>query len=713
MDKTARDNEPARESTIAGAFEENAAGPDSRCGVSMEDTTCSDGSVVNCDERTRTQRALQESEMLFRSLAENLPHLVWITSGDGTVEYCNQRWYEFTGTGRVEEAEAAWRDALHPEDREAMYELWQRCRKTEEVFECEYRFRRASDGAFLWHLDRAVPLRDELGRTVRWFGTGTDIDVRKRAELAQSFMAELHNHFRDLSRPDEILWHTVCALGEHLHLNRCHYAEIDGKRELVVVHRDYCRDVPSMAGTYPLARFGPFVGADGRQGKTIVYDDLTTDSRSREGYETAWAPLQVRAVVAVPVLREGRVVGGLALHSSAPRAWSEAEVQLAEKVMAETWLAMENARLYAAAQEEIAERRRAEARVEERIKEIEAIVNLTPAAIMIAQDPGCIRIVGNEMAHRLLRIPDGAANLSQTAPADELTARCTIWRDGAELNANELPMQYAAANGVEVKNTEIELRFGDGSITHCFGSASPLFDVHGSVRGCVAAFVDVSAEKARSAEIESLNSRLRRSVRETHHRVKNNLQIISAMLDMQTMQHETDVPVSEVERLRQHVSGLSIVHDLLTQQAKQGAEVNSLSVKAALDRLIPMIETTAIGRTLTVDVDDFEIPVGQSTTLAVLVNELVSNAVKHGSGEICVQLSTQAGIARLEVIDNGAGFPENFDAAQSANTGLELVELLSRHDLAGTVRYENADRRGARVVVSFPISSVVRTRGEL
>jgi two-component system, sensor histidine kinase PdtaS len=109
-------------------------------------------------------------------------------------------------------------------------------------------------------------------------------------------------------------------------------------------------------------------------------------------------------------------------------------------------------------------------------------------------------------------------------------------------------------------------------------------------------------------------------------------------------------------------------------------------------------------------VQDARLPVRQGTSLAVLVNELVSNAVKHGRGDIGLSFGMLPGSngsgprARLEVTDQGPGFSPDFDPAKAANTGVELIESLGRWDLQGEVEYANRPEGGARVVVTFPLS---------
>ena len=95
-----------------------------------------------------------------------------------------------------------------------------------------------------------------------------------------------------------------------------------------------------------------------------------------------------------------------------------------------------------------------------------------------------------------------------------------------------------------------------------------------------------------------------------------------------------------------------------------------------------------------------------STTVAVLVNELISNSLKHGKGTIEVGLAIQDRTATLEVRDSGPGFPEDFNPETAANTGLDLISSLTTIDLAGTVRYENRPEGGARVLITFPIPAI-------
>jgi PAS domain S-box-containing protein len=122
-----------------------------------------------------------EVEQTLRFVLDGMPQLVWSTRPDGYHDFYNRRWYEYTGADPNVTRGGGWNDELHPDDQQRAWERWKRSLETGEDYEIEYRFRRG-DGAYRWFLGRALPMRDESGRIVRWFGTCTDIDDQKRLE---------------------------------------------------------------------------------------------------------------------------------------------------------------------------------------------------------------------------------------------------------------------------------------------------------------------------------------------------------------------------------------------------------------------------------------------------------------------------------------------------------------------------------------------------
>jgi PAS domain S-box-containing protein len=140
-----------------------------------------------------THRALTESHNRFRVLADTMPQMVWSTLPDGYHDYYNARWYEFTGMPEGSTDGEEWNGMFHPEDQARAWTDWRHSLETGEPYQIEYRLRRA-DGAYRWTLGRALPLRDESEKIVRWFGTCTDIHEQKEASEEREIIAQELSH---------------------------------------------------------------------------------------------------------------------------------------------------------------------------------------------------------------------------------------------------------------------------------------------------------------------------------------------------------------------------------------------------------------------------------------------------------------------------------------------------------------------------------------
>lgn len=210
----------------------------------------------------------------------------------------------------------------------------------------------------------------------------------------------------------------------------------------------------------------------------------------------------------------------------------------------------------------------------------------------------------------------------------------------------------------------------------------------------------------RLAEVETYNQRLQQAMQETDHRVKNNLQAIVALLDIQVMDHKDAVPVQELTQIRLHVKTLASIHELLVRDVKQVGVPTSLSVQDELQKLMPMLQQIVGARPIEWKAANVRLPIKQGMSLAVLINELVSNAVKHGGNKVELQFAVVEQNVTLEVCDDGPGFAEAFDPKHSANYGLELVESVGRLDLGGHTSYANRSGGGACVRVTFPLPAI-------
>jgi PAS domain S-box-containing protein len=158
----------------------------------------------------------------MRQLADSMPQIVWASTPDGSMDYYNQRWGDYTGLKPSQAKAWGWQQCVHPDDLAGSAEKWRQSLTNCHPLELEFRLKRKLDGAYRWHLSRALPIRDQSGEVVRWFGTCTDIEDYKQAEAeikslnenlekrVQERTAELRRaegRFRDLleSAPDAMV----------------------------------------------------------------------------------------------------------------------------------------------------------------------------------------------------------------------------------------------------------------------------------------------------------------------------------------------------------------------------------------------------------------------------------------------------------------------------------------------------------------------------
>ncbi|MEH1868153.1 MAG: ATP-binding protein [Nostoc sp.] len=142
-------------------------------------------------ERQRILEVLRQSEERYRYLAEAIPQLVWTTDANGECDFFNQNWCDYTGLTLEQSLGSGWLAALHPDDVQNADKVWSNAVKNGSTYNNEYRFKRASDGSYRWQLARGLPLKDEQGIVVKWFGTCTDIHEQKQILEERAHLLEL------------------------------------------------------------------------------------------------------------------------------------------------------------------------------------------------------------------------------------------------------------------------------------------------------------------------------------------------------------------------------------------------------------------------------------------------------------------------------------------------------------------------------------------
>jgi PAS domain S-box-containing protein len=160
------------------------------------------------DALRRSEARLAESQRELQLMIDTIPALVTVFRRDGEREFVNQTWRDYTGFQLTDIQGGGWRTVVHPDDHARSEEAWRDAVATGEPVQLEHRIRRA-DGEFRWHMGRRVPLRDETGNIIRWYGVGTDIEDQKRAEAAAR---RSEAHLAKAQRELQLMIDTIPAL---------------------------------------------------------------------------------------------------------------------------------------------------------------------------------------------------------------------------------------------------------------------------------------------------------------------------------------------------------------------------------------------------------------------------------------------------------------------------------------------------------------------
>lgn len=224
-------------------------------------------------------------------------------------------------------------------------------------------------------------------------------------------------------------------------------------------------------------------------------------------------------------------------------------------------------------------------------------------------------------------------------------------------------------------------------------NARKLFPPESNSEMLLLVFEDVTEQK-------KLEDRLRMSIIETHHQVKNSLNVVLMILSRQ-IQNKDSVPTEEIKKAIDHIKGYASLHQMLTIQTKQESSGSLIDIKPVFEELVKILSLGIANGKIEAQIDHLHLTSRHSSSLAVIANELITNSLKHGASNVEIHVKKMKDIVHFSITDNGKGFPVDFKTASSSGTGFNLVQSLCITDLGVPLKFQNLAGGGARVSMDF------------
>lgn len=610
------------------------------------------GAVTDITEHYAAKAALetalkdvQRSEEQLRAMIETAPALAWSSRQDGRADYYSNAWLTFTGLALNQLKSDGWMQVIHIEDQSTFVTRFESLIASKAEGEIEARVRR-SDGLYRWFSFRAAPALDERGTVRRWYGINIDIDDQKRAETLLAAEKSLFEMISTASPMREILNKVLLVLEE----------VTDGLRARIVLspaavdhgtHGDHrSDDVSASRESLPLTRFPARIDV-ARGLPTLQESELYGKPISATGRVLCWS---------LPLMSSKKVMlGTLAIYCEEAREIAARDKGLVERLSHLASIVVERKQASDALKKRedfLAEGQR---------------ISRTGSFSWSARSG---QILWSDEMYRIFDV-DRTSTLSQEVVL-------------SRIHPDDRQMALELVRSGERRNWEVECRLllpnGDTKNLFIVAQVTSGEDDGTEVLG---ALMDITASKESQARLRSSLNEKDALLKEVHHRVKNNLQLISSLLSLQASR-TADPNVAELfAESRNRVRSMALVHENL-YRAGDFSRISMIDhIQTLCAHLRRAYALAGDHVTLTTRIDRLDLDLDRAVTVGLIINELVSNALKHAfpngrEGTIVVELKLRStNTYCLCVTDDGVGLPTGLDSEDPGTLGLRLVRNLA------------------------------------
>ena len=689
--------------------------------------------------RKRAEEAVRQSEKQLRDLIETIPAMAFVTRPDGSSEFVSRPWIEYSGLSEEQTAGSGWAVTLHPDDLKQHLAKWRVSRATGQPFENEARHRDAH-GNYRWLLARAVPLRDEQEKILKWYGALTDIEDRKRAE---ALLAGEKRILEMIAKGDSLpaIFNALCQLVE---------AQLpDVISSVLLLEGDRLRHggAPSLPNSYNEAINGLVIGpSEGSCGtaayraEPVIVSNIATDPLWAKYRDLALSH-SLRACWSTPIISsENKVLGTFAMYYREPRSPTSQDFGLVELATHLVRIAVERDRAEQALR---TSEQLARSHVEVMMRSLDVLAIEAAPEKFIAE---MLRTIGQHLHARgvllwLRNQEDDSLCLHLVIEGDQQVAPDPEHPFVKDPQAWKRSLQFQemlfTKGPVVCDDIEQDPRLGAEFREYLMKRgrkkflAIPMF-VLGEVRGFIgiqhvergayrpeeielaqalahhvmmATHAAELAEQRRHAVLLEERTRMARDIHDT---LAQGFTGVIIQLDTSVEALRDEEPEEAAKHIRQ---ARELARESLTEARRSVHALRPQALEKATfaDALRAIITNTTAGTSLR---SDFQLK-GQPRDLQPAVEEnllhigqeALSNALKHACAtRFQARLSFDSDAVRLELRDNGKGF-----VVDSANGGgIGLIGMSERADQIGArLAVTSKPGRGTKIIAVSPYQQLV------
>ena len=572
--------------------------------------------------RKKAEAALKESEERFRQLAENIESVFWITdTPKNQTIYISPAYEKIWGRSRADlyAAPKSFLDPIHSEDRDRILAALPKQICGE--YDEEYRLVKP-DGENRWIRDRAFPITNPTGEVYRIVGIAEDISERKLVEKELQDAKQMYQQILD-AITDMIL--VKGPQSRMIWANKAFrdYYQMENSELIGIVDTEF--QEPDYTQQYILDDTSVFNTGQVRQ---ILEEPIKSGDGEVHYFDTIKSPIfntEGQVVMTVGVSRDTTE------RKQAEKALRESEErfrQLAENIQDSFWL-----------------------------------VSVTLTDILYVS-PAYEQIWGRSR--------------------EALYTNNCNWIDWLHPEDKHLLQEaFQRIVGGESTSTEYRIVRPDGTIRWVCDRAFPIYDESGKVYRIAGICEDISDRKLAEARIQAALREKEILLKEIHHRVKNNMQVVSSLLQLQAQYIEDETTLSLFEESQNRIHSMALIHEQLYQSENLDRIDLPLYVENLVANVYQSFGCCNSSIQIQLNIDPISLNIETAIPCGLIINELVSNSLKYAfpysiSGEINIKFSEISSQQfHLIIQDNGVGFPADFDVENTETLGIRLVRMLT------------------------------------